>query len=96
MEMKRRLIMAVGCLLFAAGLLTGCAQTEYTRLDRDWGTSKKLATFNQVLNPQAIKNLDLIEGIPGSVSQIIVRKYRASFQKSTTAPTYTFNFGRND
>ena len=92
-KMKRILILAIGCIA-AAGLLAGCAHTQHGQLDRDWGTSKKLATFNQILNPQAIKNLDLVEGIPGSVSQIIVRKYKASFQKATTAPTYTFNFGR--
>ena len=91
--MKRKLILVIGCIA-AAAMLASCAQIKYGQVEADWGTAQKLATFNQVLNPQAGKNLAPVEGIPGPVSQTIVRKYRSSFQKTTTASVYTFNFGR--
>ncbi len=71
-------------------ILAGCAQS---RLERDYGTSHKLAIYNQTLNPEAEKNLAPVEGLDGKAAQANVDKYDKSFEKTPPAPTYTFSIG---
>lgn len=61
-------------------VLTGCA-TGPTRLEADYGTSFKLAISNQILNPEAGKNLKPVEGIDGKAAEAALERYRESFKK---------------
>ena len=70
--------------------LAGCAQS---RLEMDYGTSHKLAIYNQTLNPDAEKNLAPAEGMDGKAAQATVDKYEKGFEKTPPAPTYTFSIG---
>lgn len=68
--------------------LTGCV-SKMTRLEEDYGNSFKLSKSNQILNPEAAKNLEPVYGIDGPTAEIIMDKYRGEFEKrETSAPSY--------
>ena len=62
-----------------------------SRLAMDYGTSFKLAKFNQILDPEAERNLEPVRGLDGGAAQANVGKYRKGFEEKTTAPTYVFS-----
>ena len=59
-----------------------------SRLDVDYGTSHKLATFNQVLDPDAVKNLEPVEGLDGNAAERVVEKYEKDFEKPSPPSAY--------
>jgi len=62
-------------LIAALGVLvTGCA-THLTPVEMDYGTSTKLATYGQILDPEASKNLDPVTGISGRAAMGILEDY---------------------
>lgn len=67
---------------------TGCVAS---RVEMDYGTSFKLAKFNQTLNPEAGKNLDPVTGFDGSAAQAAIGRYRKGFEEKTSAPVYSIN-----
>ncbi len=71
-------------------LVVGCTAS---RVEMDYGTSFKLAKFNQTLNPEAEKNLEPVTGFDGSAAQAAVGRYRKGFEERTAAPVYTINIG---
>jgi type IV pilus biogenesis protein CpaD/CtpE len=92
--MKTLRTLAVLAGLGAALLLTGCADTRQTRVERDMGTSQRLAVFNQTLNPEAGKNLEPVEGIDSQAADRVMDKYRTSFEKPAKAGDVTINIGQ--
>jgi hypothetical protein len=67
----------------------GCA-TEPSRVEMDYGTSYKLAKFNQTLNPDAEKNLEPVYGMDAQAGEKILDKYHKGFEKPAQAmPTLT-------
>ncbi len=88
--MKR--IFYCGAVLVTAVLFTGCG-THMSRRDMDYGTSYKLAKFNQVLDPAAEKNLEPVYGLSGQVAEKVLDKYMMTFERPSQAPTYTFRVG---
>ena len=64
-----------------------------SRLAMDYGTSYKLAKYNQILNPEAEKNLEPVTGFDGGSAQATVGKYRKGFEEKVSAPTYVFGIG---
>jgi len=77
-------------LIGASLLISGCAPS---RLEMDYGTSHKLAKFNQTLDPAAEKNLEPVYGLDGQVAQKVVDKYRKDFEKPAPAQNVTINLG---
>ncbi len=59
----------------------------------DYGTSHKLAKFNQTLNPQAEKNMDPVTGFDGSAAEAALGRYHKGFQEKAQAPVYSINIG---
>ena len=86
----RRLLFLFTCATSVMILLSACTAS---RLDADFGTSYKLAKFNQVLNPDAEKNLEPVYGLDGIVVKNIVDRYEAGFKEKKSAPAYTFSIG---
>jgi len=86
--MDKKLMLIVT--LASALLIAGCGMT---RLERDFGTSHKLARFNQTLNPEAEKNLDPVVGMNGQAAQHVMEKYNKEFEKVTVTPVYSINIG---
>lgn len=67
-------------------LLAGCSSTgnpSYgeTLLEKNWGRSYETAKYNQILNPEAGKNLNPVEGLDGKAAENSVEKYENSFKK---------------
>ena len=84
-----RNIIYIVALAVTAMVFTGCA-TEPSRVEMDYGTSFKLAKYNQTLNPHAEKNLEPVTGIDGKAGDKIVEKYQKSFERPLpTAPTFS-------
>ena len=82
-----------GCL---AGimLLAGCADSRVTRHEADFGTSQKLAIYNQVPNPAAEETLDPVEGLDGQAAVKTLDKYQKSFGATKQPTNYTINIGK--
>lgn len=83
----------MGCLAGIA-LLAGCADSRVTRHEADFGTSQKLAIYNQILNPAAEENLDPVEGLDGQAAAETIDKYRDSFGSTKQPTNYTINIGK--
>lgn len=89
-QMKRDflLIGLVAIFLISAG----CANIP-TRLEMDYGTSFKLSKFNQILNPEAEKNLEPVMGFDGDAALKTMEKYEKGFEKPTPPPAFTLSIG---
>lgn len=83
--MKEKLI----CIMAVITTLCLLACAGPTRVERDFGTSHKLAIFNQTMDPKAESNLSPVTGLNAQAEQLVMDKYIKSFEKSTgKAPTY--------
>ncbi len=65
------------------GMLAGCAGTG--RVEMDYGNSFQAAKTNQILNPQAGKNLEPVTGFDGKAAQATVENYQKSFEGASPA-----------
>lgn len=86
----RRLLLLFSCGVAVMALLVACTAS---RIDADFGTSYKLAKINQVINPDAEKNLEPVYGLNGMVAQSVMDKYETGFKEKKTTPVYTFSIG---
>ncbi|MBI5606328.1 MAG: hypothetical protein HY879_23585 [Deltaproteobacteria bacterium] len=68
-------------------------EKNLSRLEMDYGTSVKLARFNQILNPQAEKNLEPVVGLNAQAAQKALERYWKGFEKEDKSPVYSINFG---
>ncbi|MBC8458133.1 MAG: pilus assembly protein [Deltaproteobacteria bacterium] len=94
--MLSRFLLIIG--LIAALLInSGCAcrnfQARETPLDTNWGRSYETAKYNQILNPEAEKNLDPVVGLDAVGAENNMDKYRESFKKAAPRPIYNINIG---
>lgn len=62
-------------------------------LDKNWGRSYETAKFNQIVNPEADKNLDPVVGLDAVAAEKNMKKYRKSFEKETERPVYNISIG---
>ena len=86
----KKVFCIMASLIGASLLISGCAPS---RLEMDYGTSYKLAKFNQTLNPAAETNLEPVYGMDGEAAQKVIEKYRKDFEKEAPAPIYNINMG---
>ena len=90
--MKKTIALTMACAMLA--LFAGCSSSgpvyEETLLDKNWGRSVETAKYNQILNPDAGKNLTPVEGLSGKAAENSVEKYENSFKKEAKPEgTYT-------
>ena len=64
-----------------------------SRVETDFGTSHKLQKFNQILNPDAEKNLAPVEGLDGRAAQKSVDKHLEKYATPSKDPVYNFSIG---
>ena len=64
-----------------------------TRVEMDYGTSFKLAKFNQILSPEAEKNLEPVTGFDGGAAQTTIGRYKKGFEEKPPATVYSINIG---
>ncbi len=91
--MVKKLLVIIGLI---AGVLvfTGCTTwMQPGRVEMDYGTSYKLAIFNQTFDPGAEKNLEPVTGLDGVPAKSNMEKYRKSFEKEIPKPTYILTVG---
>lgn len=90
--MLKKITKLVMCFLFIAGLI-GCAQNQASKglheseLDRNWGRSYEAAKYNQILNPQAMKNAEPVEGVEGPVAERVMNQYIKGDSQKAKTPT---------
>ena len=74
--------------IIALAISLGCAgkpAQKETMLDKHWGSSFESAKYNQLLNPDAGKNLDPVVGVDGAAAGQTMDRYREGFkEKSST------------
>lgn len=67
-------------------LVLSCSGTppvhEQTLLERNWGRSLESMRYMQMVDPEAGKNLDPVEGLDGNASENNIDKYQQSFKKT--------------
>lgn len=73
-------------------LSAGCAG-RHGRLAMEYGTSFKLAKFNQILTPEAEKNLKPVTGFDGGAARAALGKYRKGFEEAAPPPAYPLEIG---
>ncbi len=61
-----------------------CSGPE-TLSQRNWGRSYETATYNQILNPQADKNLKPVDSLDGQAAENDMQRYRDSFKEKKEA-----------
>lgn len=84
-------MMIVICMATVACLIASCAPT---RVEMDYGTSHQLQKYNQILNPEAEKNMDPVVGLSAQAAQNAVDKYQKGFEPGAkTSTTYQINVG---
>jgi hypothetical protein len=54
-------------------------------LEKNWGRSYETAKYNQILNPDAGKNLDPVIGLDGQASDYNMEKYKSGFKETEGA-----------
>ena len=83
--LKKTIALAMACAMLA--LFAGCSSSgpvhEETLLEKNWGRSVETAKYNQILNPDAGKNLAPVEGLDGKAADNSVQKYENSFKIET-------------
>jgi len=89
--LKKTIALAMFCAMLA--LFAGCSGTggihQETLLDQNWGRSVETAKYNQILNPDAGKDLTPVEGLSGKAAENSVEKYENSFKKESTQEAAT-------
>jgi hypothetical protein len=81
--------MKKGCFLLIGLITIFLISTTWagpSRLEMDYGTSYKLAKFNQILNPDAGKNLEPVTGIDGQAANAAIGQYRKGFEEKPPPP----------
>jgi hypothetical protein len=89
--LKKTIALAMFCAMLA--LFAGCSGTggihQETLLDQNWGRSVEIAKYNQILNPEAGKNLTPVEGLSGKAAENSLEIYEKSFKKEWKEPETT-------
>jgi hypothetical protein len=82
--------------MFALSIALGCAETTTQRetlLQKNWGRSFQAAKYNQILHPEAEKNLDPVVGLDGEAAEENLEQYRNDFKKKSSKEVYQINLG---
>jgi hypothetical protein len=84
-------------LVVAFSFSIGCAENKpllgESKLEKNWGRSYESMKYNQMLNPEAEKNLEVVTGLDGQAAKDSVEKYRKTFKGKEKGDTYNFNLG---
>jgi hypothetical protein len=71
-------------------LLTGCASWQQEGLsEQNWGRSYETAKYNQILNPEAGKDLKPVEGLSGVAAENSVETYDSTFKEKSKQENVT-------
>ena len=87
-------------LIAALSMTAGCSGTsgtvfpgQDTLLERNWGRSFEAAKYSQILNPEAGKIPDSVDGMDGQAADVTSKTYRKTFEKEPPEKYYNLNLG---
>jgi hypothetical protein len=60
-------------------------------MDRNWGRSFETALYQQILNPEAGKEPEPVDGLDGDAAVRNLEQYRKSFEKTDTKTVYNID-----
>ena len=91
--LNHRVVVTLAVLL-AIGIF-GCTKGNFSnplgpgesQLDKNWGRSFEAAKHNQILNPEAEKNLKPVEGLQGPVAERIMEGYTNGGEQKQEPPS---------
>ncbi len=81
--MLKKSLIIVG-ITAAVLVVSACSGTE-TLSERNWGRSYETATYNQILNPDADKNLKPVDSLDGQAAENDMQRYRDGFKEKKEA-----------
>ena len=87
------LIAALSMALSCSGTSGTVFPREDTLLERNWGRSYEAAKYNQILNPEAGKMPDSVDGMDGQAADVTSKTYRKTFEKEPPEKYYNLNLG---
>jgi len=85
-------VIVIIALAISLGCAGNTAQRE-TMLDKHWGKSFESMKYNQILNPDAGKNLDPVVGLDGQAAEQVMDRYREDFKGKPSKKVYNLNVG---
>jgi hypothetical protein len=83
----KTVLLLVSALFLASVVSCGGSRNLFegeTALDKNWGRSYETAKYNQMVNPNAGKNLEPVVGLGGVATENTVNKYDQSFKEKKT------------
>ena len=93
--LKRTIALTIACAMLA--LSAGCSAAgplhQETLLEKNWGRSVETAKYNQILDPDAGKDLTPVEGLSGKAEDNSVEKYENSFKKESETESHDHGIG---
>ena len=98
--MVTRCLLLIG-LIAGLGMFSGCGGSspyieQESLLDKNWGRSYESAKYNQMLNPDAGKNLEPVTGMDAQAAEGTTEKYRKGFKEESSTKAYNLNLGSID
>lgn len=94
--MKRTHLSAASTLCGLCGLLlavSGCVSTT-PNLDHDFGKSVSLLKAQQIINPEASRNTDPVQGMNGKAAKSGYDEYQKSYQAPAPLTPLTISIGK--
>ena len=88
---KILILTAVTALVVVLGCTSQPGLRQQTLLEKNWGRSFETAKYNQILNPEAGRNVAPVEGLDGIAAEANTAKYRQGFTSETPPPVYDIN-----
>jgi hypothetical protein len=83
-----KILLSILLIAGTAGVF-GCAQQtaakKQSRLDQNWGRSYETALYNQILNPEAGKNIEPVEGLEGPAAERVIKEHYSADSCDSTA-----------
>jgi hypothetical protein len=88
---KILILTAVAALVVVLGCTSPPGQNQQTLLEKNWGRSFETTKYNQILNPEAGRNAEPVEGLDGEAAEANTAKYRQGFTAEAPPPVDNIN-----
>ena len=83
--MLKKNLLKVGTIAIVSFIWSCGGITPYhqdSSVNKNWGRSVETAKYNQIINPEAGKNIEAVSGFDGSAGESNLEKYKDSFKKT--------------
>ena len=82
----------IGCIIILLGMLACSSQNAFipmgdSMLERNWGRAYETAKYNQILNHDAGKNTEAVEGLAGEAAERNMQTYKSGGEQKQQPAT---------